>query len=480
MNRFKLTLGLLAMTQLVGGFTPAPVAWTPLVKVAAVETVSEQEPELELVSHEVSVILGDQLDPMSLVVGGVWDQLETPFVDVSELKTTEAVFVAKKGNKSVTRRVIVHVIDGTPPEITKLNTEIIDVPYGTALNVNKHFEAVDNIDGVITEYNVLKDFSSKQLGDQELEFEVVDSSGNATAATLKVNVVDVKAPVINRTKSSISVEWNEKVDVLKYFSAQDDVDGDVDVKLVKGYSVGNPGKYTVKVSATDKAGNEATATMVVNVKLQPDFEAPKITRKQNSVTVNYGQKINISNYFTVTDNIDKVVKLKVTQGYNASKAGTQTVKVSATDRYGNTSRSSIEVVVKAKVVNSSNTNASGKGAGVAALARKQVGKRYVFGSSGPSTFDCSGLVKYVYAQYGVSLAHSARSQARSGRAVSVGNMSAWQAGDILIYGYGSNVTHSAIYIGNGLSVHALNSRMPVSVLGVRKVTKPLIGVRRIF
>ena len=477
MTRFKITLGLLTLTQFVGGFTPAPVAWMPLVKVAAIEATVEQDPELELISHEVTVILGEELDPMSLVVGGVWDQLETPFIDVSELKTTEAVFVAKKGNKSVSSRVIVKVVDGTPPEFTSLNTDVIDVAYGSFLNVNKHFKAKDNIDGAITDYNVIKDFSNKKLGLQDFEFEVEDSSGNTTKATLKVNVVDAKAPVIQRSKSSISVEWNEKVDVLKYFSAEDDVDGKVDVKLVKGYTVGTPGKYTVKVSAKDSAGNESTSTMVVNVKLQPDYEAPKITRKQDSITVDYGQKVTIANYFTVTDNIDKVVKLKVTQGYNATKVGKQTVKVSATDRYGNTSRSEITVTVKEKPASTSSSSTSSKGSAIANLARAQVGKRYVFGTAGPTTFDCSGLVKYVYAQYGVSLPHSATAQGNRGTKISLSEMSAWRPGDMLIYGGGS---HAAIYIGNGMSVHALNSKKPIMIVAVRGVTTPLTGVRRIF
>ncbi len=480
MKKFKLTLGLLALTQFTGGYTPAPVSWTPLVKVASVETNIEEEPELELSASEINVIHGDDFDPMSLVVGGNWDTLETPLVDVSEITTTEAVFIAKKGQHTLTRRVKVNVVDGTPPVFTRLRKDVITISYGKPLHVSRHFEAEDNIDGVIKDYEVVKDFNSKKVGLQDFVFAVSDSSGNKVEATLKVKVIDDKAPVISREKASINVEWNEKVDVLKYFKAVDEVDGTVPVKLVKGYKVGNTGKNTVTVSATDKAGNTATASMVVNVKLQPDYEAPKITRKQEKVTVNYGQKVNIAKYFKVTDNIDKVVKLNVTQGYNANKAGTHTVKVSAKDRSGNVAYSTITVEVKEQVKAKVTTTAGVSSSGIAGLARRQVGKRYVFGASGPSVFDCSGLVKWVYGQHGVRLAHSAKAQARAGRAISVRDSSAWKPGDILIYGYGSRVTHSAIYIGGGLSVHALNSRMPVSVLRVRAVTTPLIGVRRIF
>ncbi len=37
---------------------------------------------------------------------------------------------------------------------------------------------------------------------------------------------------------------------------------------------------------------------------------------------------------------------------------------------------------------------------VTKLAKKQVGKRYVWGATGPSSFDCSGLVQYVYRKAG--------------------------------------------------------------------------------
>ncbi len=40
----------------------------------------------------------------------------------------------------------------------------------------------------------------------------------------------------------------------------------------------------------------------------------------------------------------------------------------------------------------------------------ELGKPYVWGAAGPSSFDCSGLVSYVYAQVGVSLPHNAAAQ----------------------------------------------------------------------
>ncbi|RBY79725.1 C40 family peptidase [Blastococcus sp. TF02A-26] len=114
------------------------------------------------------------------------------------------------------------------------------------------------------------------------------------------------------------------------------------------------------------------------------------------------------------------------------------------------------------------------GAGViieAALA--QVGAPYVWGSSGPNGFDCSGLTQFAYAAAGVSLPHSSRAQAGMGVAVSRAEL---QPGDI-VYFY-SPVSHVGIYIGNGQMVHARTFGTPVSVTTVDM--RGYAGARRIL
>ena len=94
-------------------------------------------------------------------------------------------------------------------------------------------------------------------------------------------------------------------------------------------------------------------------------------------------------------------------------------------------------------------------------ALAQVGDRYVWGTSGPDTFDCSGLTSYAYAAAGVSLPHSSRGQASLGRAVSRAEL---QPGDIVYFF--SPVSHVGLYIGDGMMVHARASGRPVAVTTV--------------
>ena len=86
--------------------------------------------------------------------------------------------------------------------------------------------------------------------------------------------------------------------------------------------------------------------------------------------------------------------------------------------------------------------------GVVGLAMQELGKPYVWGAAGPSSFDCSGLVMYVYAQVGVSLPHNAAAMFSYGTPVGYGDL---QPGDLVFF---SGLGHMGIYIGGGQFIHA--------------------------
>jgi cell wall-associated NlpC family hydrolase len=93
--------------------------------------------------------------------------------------------------------------------------------------------------------------------------------------------------------------------------------------------------------------------------------------------------------------------------------------------------------------------ASSAGQTAANAALSVLGAPYVFGAAGPSSFDCSGLTMWAWAQAGVSLPHSAAAQYSSLPKVP---LSAVQPGDIIYYdNFGA---HVAIYVGGGTIVHA--------------------------
>lgn len=104
--------------------------------------------------------------------------------------------------------------------------------------------------------------------------------------------------------------------------------------------------------------------------------------------------------------------------------------------------------------NNSSTTESNAALGVkiANYALAKQGSRYYWGASGPTYFDCSGLVYWAHKQAGVRIGRTtAAGYAGSGKSVSYNNL---QIGDVITFNYGRGVAHIGIYIGNGRMVHA--------------------------
>jgi DNA repair exonuclease SbcCD ATPase subunit len=95
---------------------------------------------------------------------------------------------------------------------------------------------------------------------------------------------------------------------------------------------------------------------------------------------------------------------------------------------------------------------------VVSYALDQVGKQYVWGTAGPDTYDCSGLILRSYAQIGIDLPHNAAAQYNQTATISRDEL---QPGDLVFY---NDLSHMGMYIGNGLIVHAPNSRTVVKVV----------------
>lgn len=114
-------------------------------------------------------------------------------------------------------------------------------------------------------------------------------------------------------------------------------------------------------------------------------------------------------------------------------------------------------------------------AGVALLfALKQIGDRYVFGASGLTYWDCSGLTMVAFQKAGVSLPHSSSAQSRMGKKVP---LNALKPGDLLFFG--RPVSHVGIYLGGGKMVHAPRSGSRVKVAPSGSLgSKKLVGARR--
>ena len=121
----------------------------------------------------------------------------------------------------------------------------------------------------------------------------------------------------------------------------------------------------------------------------------------------------------------------------------------------------INVPLQIQTVQAASQSKTEKRNAVVKLAKEQVGKSYVYGATGPSAFDCSGLAQYVYKKAAKkTLPRTTYGQVTKGKRVSLSHL---KKGDLLFWGSASAPYHVGIYVGDGQYVHAATPSQ-----GVRK------------
>lgn len=166
---------------------------------------------------------------------------------------------------------------------------------------------------------------------------------------------------------------------------------------------------------------------------------------------------------------------------NAKKAALEAQRAQYASQI-NATKAKIEALIKAeeakKKADPSRGYQEGDVSDVVAFAYKYIGCPYVWGATGQvltrsmlnwakaqghyssfqeqfvgvkQAFDCSGLVVYTYAHFGVSLPRTTYNQVNSGQYVSKNNL---KAGDLILFGSSRNVYHVGIYIGDGMMIEA--------------------------
>ncbi len=91
------------------------------------------------------------------------------------------------------------------------------------------------------------------------------------------------------------------------------------------------------------------------------------------------------------------------------------------------------------------------------VCQQQLGKRYVFGAAGPSTFDCSGLMMYAFGKIGIQLQHSAKGEGYNDARPKISSKASLKRGDMIFFNTvsdGDMCDHVGIVLGNNYFLHA--------------------------
>ncbi len=97
-------------------------------------------------------------------------------------------------------------------------------------------------------------------------------------------------------------------------------------------------------------------------------------------------------------------------------------------------------------------------------SKKLLGKKYVWGATGPYNYDCSGFTQKVYRDAGINIPRVSRDQAKVGQYVNYQNL---RKGDMVFFDTHKKrtgrVSHVGIYLGSGNFIHASSGAKKVVI-----------------
>lgn len=227
---------------------------------------------------------------------------------------------------------------------------------------------------------------------------------------------------------------------------------------VRKDTVGNIEKGNTN-SNTNTPNNDEPKETPITVKTMYVNESSIYVRKGPSTNNDILTSLVRNAEVTVIAEVEDWYKVKVNgdTGYIAKRLLSD--KKQETTNRGNVDRKEAETEGQATggeqtAISNTTTTSSNQRQEVVNFAKQYLGCKYVYGASGPSTFDCSGFTMYVYRQFGITLSHSATAQSKKGTPVAKENL---QPGDLVFfkdYETMDGIGHCGIYIGNGDFIHA--------------------------
>ncbi|MFF8190205.1 NlpC/P60 family protein [Streptomyces bobili] len=287
---------------------------------------------------------------------------------------------------------------------------------------------------------------SEKPSKDEVKSKVDKLYEEAEQATEKYNGAKEKQEKLQKEVSTIQDnvargqdELNELRDSIGLAAAAQYRSGSIDSSLQLFLS-SNPDDYLDKASTAD----QLSAQQVESLK--------KIQEKQRELAQDRaeasGKLKDLASTRTELGNKKKEVQAKLAEAQKLLNTLTAKEKADLAAADARASRDAGERV------DLGNTGpASGRAMAAFQAAQSKIGSPYVYGASGPSSFDCSGLTSWAFAQAGVSIPRISQDQANAGTRIY--SQSDLKVGDLVIF-YG-DLHHVGFYAGNGQVLHAPRS-----------------------
>ncbi|MCZ0989639.1 NlpC/P60 family protein [Streptomyces diastatochromogenes] len=283
---------------------------------------------------------------------------------------------------------------------------------------------------------------SEKLSKDEVKAKVDNLYEQAEQATEKYNGAKEKQQKLQKEISTIQdnvargqQELNKLRDGLGSLATAQYRSGGID-SSVQLFLSSNPDDFLDKASTLDQLSSQQVEAL------------QKIQDKQRELAQERAEATDklkdLAATRTELGNKKKEVQGKLAEAQKLLNTLTAKEKAALAAEQARANRSSTE-----RVDLGDDSSASGRAAAAFSAAQSKIGSPYVYGASGPSSFDCSGLTSWAYAQAGVSIPRTSEAQANIGAHLSESQL---QVGDLVFF-YG-DLHHVGLYAGNGQVLHA--------------------------
>jgi peptidoglycan DL-endopeptidase CwlO len=284
---------------------------------------------------------------------------------------------------------------------------------------------------------------SEKLSKDEVKSKVDKLYEQAEQATEKYNGAKEKQEKLQKEISSIQdnvargqEELNELRDSMGLAAAAQYRTGSIDSSLQLFLS-SDPDDYLDKASTADQLSSQQVEAL------------KKIQQKQRELAQERseasGKLKDLASTRTELGKKKKEVQGKLAEAQkllNTLTAKERAALAAADERASRSSSSRVDL--------GDVPSASGRAGAAFSAAQTKLGSAYVYGATGPSSFDCSGLTSWAYAQAGVTIPRTSQAQANAGTRIY--SASDLKVGDLVIF-YGDQ-HHVGLYAGNGQVLHA--------------------------
>ena len=202
--------------------------------------------------------------------------------------------------------------------------------------------------------------------------------------------------------------------------------------------------YVTEQSATMKKRQEAGESLAALTDTQSDLKAAKAT-----VQKKLGDARELLSQLTAQEKARLAAIEKQKQEEAARQAAELAQQAAAEQAAQQDSGAGSSSTGTSPTSPSADSSYATKAEKALAFARAQIGKPYVWGATGPDSYDCSGLTQAAWKAAGVSLPRTTYDQVNAGTTVSLADA---EPGDLIFF-Y-DDISHVGIYIGNGMMIHA--------------------------